>query len=225
MPRLSRPKPILPVAPHLEHEAALRAAGYAYVAGIDEAGRGAWAGPVVAAAVILPNDPSTLEKLVGVNDSKKLTAKMRLALRDIIEATALAWAVGQASHSEIDQIGIVPATRLAMQRAIETLTPAPHALVIDAVKLPALKLHQRVFNFADAISLSVAAASILAKTERDGLMCALDADYPDYRFGLHKGYGTRAHAAALEAKGISPVHRCSFKPIAAMMALNAHVIS
>lgn len=217
MPRLSRPKPTLPDAPHLGHEAALHQAGYQVVAGVDEAGRGAWAGPVVAAAVILPSDPSTLEKLAGVNDSKQLSAKARATLRGIVEANALAWAIGQASHSEIDQFGIVPATRLAMQRAIEALNPMPHALVIDAVKLPALNIHQRVFNFADAISLSVAAASILAKTERDGLMCALDADYPDYRFALHKGYGTRAHAAALGAKGVSPVHRCSFKPIAAML--------
>lgn len=221
MKRTVRVKPALPEAPHLDHEQALRSAGYAYVAGVDEAGRGAWAGPVVAAAVILPNDPSTLERLAGVNDSKKLSAKARFALRGLIEASALAWAVGQASHREIDQIGIVPATRLAMQRAIEALNPAPHALVIDAVKLPAVKIHQRVFNFADAISLSVAAASILAKTERDGLMCALDADYPDYRFALHKGYGTRAHAEALATKGVSQVHRCSFKPIAAMLKRDA----
>ena len=210
--------PSLPAAPHLKHEHALHVAGYQHVAGLDEAGRGAWAGPVVAAAVILPTDPITKQQLAGVNDSKQLSAKVRQALRARIEAVALAWAIGQASNEEIDQFGILPVTRLAMTRAISALTLSPDALLIDAVKLPDIPIHQGVFNFADAISLSVAAASILAKTERDALMCALDAPWPGYHFARHKGYGTRAHAAALKISGVSPAHRISFRPIAAMLS-------
>ena len=200
-------------APDFEREFALMQRGFARIAGVDEAGRGAWAGPVVAAAVILPCTLQAMAQLAGVNDSKKLTPKQRSAMREVVQRVALAWAVGSASCEEIDALGILPATRLAMARAVEILSLQPNALLIDAVKLPAVKLHQQSFNFADSISLSVAAASILAKTARDALMCELDARIAGYRFAQHKGYGTRIHQQCLRALGPSPAHRQSFKPI------------
>ena len=199
--------------PSLDYERVWWERGHQYVAGIDEAGRGAWAGPVMAAAVILPTDPAVVTHLREVNDSKQLTAKRREALRTEIERWAIAWAVGSASNDEIDALGIVPATRLAMQRAIEGLAIQPTALLIDAVKLPDILIAQQFFNFADSISLSVAAASILAKTERDRAMQALDAHYVGYEFGRHKGYGTRAHRVALLEHGACPIHRMTFKPL------------
>ncbi len=221
--RPPRPKPILPTAPHLEHERALHAQGHLYIAGIDEAGRGAWAGPVVAGACILPiqAEANTLHTLHGVTDSKKLSQAKRETLRDRIETTALAWSIGVASNSEIDALGIVPATRLAMCRAIEALQIIPQALVIDAVRLIDLPLPQQVFNFADAISLSVAAASILAKIERDRLMCQYGAQWPNYGFAAHKGYGTQAHQRALQAHGSCLLHRLSFKPLQSLRTLGS----
>jgi len=212
----SGPRPA--ASPTLEREWSLLQAGFRCIAGIDEAGRGAWAGPVMAAAVILPATPSIAEALRLVNDSKKLTPVQRQARRGEIESAALAWAVGSASHEEIDALGILPATRLAMARAVAALAVQPDALLIDAVRLPAVKVHQEVFNFADSISLSVAAASILAKTERDALMRALDMTVPGYGFAAHKGYGTRTHQAALRTLGISPVHRRSYAPIRALLS-------
>jgi ribonuclease HII len=159
-----------------------------------------------------------MAQLAGVNDSKKLSAKQREALREVVQGAALAWAVGSASNDEIDAIGILPATRLAMQRAVEGLSLKADALLIDAVKLPAVRLHQQSFNFADSISLSVAAASILAKTTRDAMMRTMDERVAGYRFALHKGYGTRVHQQCLRALGPSPAHRHSFKPIRAMIA-------
>jgi ribonuclease HII len=125
--------------------------------------------------------------------------------------------VGQGSVEEIDAIGILPATRLAMTRAVEALAPQPNALIIDAVRLPQVNKPQAVFNFADAISLSVAAASILAKVTRDRLMIAADTQYPAYRFARHKGYGTQIHQAALQSVGPCAIHRTSFKPISALL--------
>lgn len=204
--------------PTLEREFALKAQGYAHIAGIDEAGRGAWAGPVVAAAVILPLDhPELLHRMAGVNDSKQLSAKQRESMRGQIQQVATAWAIGEASVDEIDRLGIVPATRLAMQRACVALSPQPHALLIDAVRLPALALPQQSFNFADSISLSVAAASILAKTARDATLDRLDTEYRGYGFAKHKGYGTAAHRAALQYLGVSPQHRRSYAPIAQLI--------
>jgi ribonuclease HII len=199
--------------PSLRRERALHRAGYQYIAGIDEAGRGAWAGPVVAAAVILPLTVQCMNALRGVNDSKQLTAHQRETYRACVETTALAYAIGQASQIEIDQYGIVPATRLAMLRAVQGLAIQPDALLIDAVRLPDLTIRQEAFNFADSISLSVAAASILAKTTRDALMRELDASFPGYGFAAHKGYGTAAHQAALAQRGVSPIHRRSYMPI------------
>ncbi len=190
-------------------------AGYRLIAGIDEAGRGAWAGPVVAAAVIL--DLAQVAHLDGVNDSKRLTARQRDRLYPIIIDQCVAYGIGQGSAAEIDALGILPATRLAMTRAVETLSPQPDALIIDAVRLPQMDQPQSVFNFADAISLSVAAASILAKVTRDRWLIDLDAQYPAYQFARHKGYGTPIHRAALQSIGPCAIHRQSFKPIRALL--------
>lgn len=203
--------------PDLSLETKFYAQGHTLIAGIDEAGRGAWAGPVVAAAVILPLDqPERLQSLMaaGVNDSKQLTARQRLRLVPIIEAAAVAIGVGGASPFQIDHEGIVPATKAAMERAIAMLDPQPQALLIDAVNLQALiPLPQRSLNYGDSLSLSIAAASIIAKVSRDRLMCGLDERHPGYGFARHKGYGTRAHQLALKTLGVSEVHRKSYAPI------------
>lgn len=204
--------------PNLSEELRLATEGFLSIAGVDEAGRGAWAGPVTAAAVILPRDPDIARRLSGVNDSKQLRPERRAQLRQVVEREALAYCVGMASNVEIDALGVLVATRLAMMRAVAGLQMLPDALLIDAVKLPALALRQRAFNFADSISLSVAAASILAKTARDALMGVLDAETPQWCFGLHRGYGTAAHRDALATHGVSRHHRRSYKPIAAMLA-------
>lgn len=190
--------------------------GYALVAGIDEAGRGAWAGPVVAAAMILPGNATRKPALRGVRDSKLLTPLQREALFDRIQDAALAVGVGMASHNEIDDIGIVPATRLAMRRAVEALAAAPDALLIDALRLPDVPLPQRVLFHADTLCLSVAAASIVAKVTRDRLMADLDAQFPGYGFARHKGYGTQLHRHALTQLGPSAIHRISFRPVQAV---------
>lgn len=208
-------KPALPDRPTFDRESHLMRAGHRLIAGIDEAGRGAWAGPVVAAAVIL--DPAEVASLDGVNDSKQLSPRQRDKLYQIIVDRCVAYGIGQGSVEEIDTIGILPTTRLAMTRAVAALAPQPDALIIDAVRLPQVDKPQAVFNFADAISLSVAAASILAKVTRDQLLIALDAQYPAYGFVLHKGYGTRIHQAALQSIGPCAIHRTSFKPISALL--------
>ena len=206
--------------PSFDHEYRLAAEGFSAIAGIDEAGRGAWAGPVTAAAVILPLSVACAEFLAVVNDSKQLSASRRDKCRMLIEQTALAIGEGSATCAEIDQLGIVPATRLAMQRAVLSLSIQPDALVIDAVRLPALSIRQDVFFFADSISLSVAAASIIAKTSRDRYMKDLDAELPGYGFGKHKGYGTRLHQSALAEHGVSRIHRRSYAPIKTMIGLS-----
>jgi ribonuclease HII len=200
-------------APDMRQERALIRQGHACVAGLDEAGRGAWAGPVVAAAAILPRNAMRLAALRGVRDSKLLTPRQREALLAAIHKTALAVGVGMASHDEIDAYGIVPATRLAMQRAIGVLPLAPDALLIDALELPAVPLPQRVLFHADALCLSVAAASIVAKVTRDRWMAELDTQYPGYGFARHKGYGTAIHQQALAQFGPSAVHRMTFEPV------------
>jgi ribonuclease HII len=205
-----------PDRPSLDRERRLQRAGHSLIAGIDEAGRGAWAGPVVAAAVIL--NLSEASSLRGVNDSKQLSPRQRDRLYQVIIDHCVAYGIGQGSVAEIDAIGILPATRLAMQRAVEALSPQPDALIIDAVRLPQVNKPQTVFNFADSISLSVAAASILAKVTRDRWLIDLDAQYPAYQFARHKGYGTRIHQAALQSIGPCPIHRRSFRPISALLA-------
>ena len=206
--------------PTLTHEFVLKHQGFGLIAGIDEAGRGAWAGPVVAAAVILTIDqPNLPEMLAGVDDSKKRSAKQRELLRERIQHHALSWSVGSASAQEIDALGIVPATRFAMQRAIEGLHIQAQALLIDAVQLPDIPLPQQAFHFADAISLSVAAASILAKTSRDAMLMQLDSYYHGYGFAKHKGYGTQIHRDALQKLGVTPEHRRSYAPITQLINL------
>ena len=200
--------------PHLDYETAQWARGYRCIAGLDEAGRGAWAGPVVAAAVMLPpNDAGSLVRLAGVNDSKLLTAKRREALLESVLAQAVAVGVGAVPSAEIDAQGIVPATRKAMALALQSLSPAADCLLIDYLTLPDQSLPQKSLPKGDAVVLSIAAASIVAKVSRDRMMIDLDALYPGYGFARHKGYGTPEHRAALGKLGPCAIHRRSFAPL------------
>lgn len=180
--------------------------GYRTIAGIDEAGRGPLAGPVVAAAVILPHG---LE-LPGVNDSKKLSATTRERLFDIIMAQAASVAVGRADHAVVDSINILQATRQAMLEAVDNLQPQPDLLLIDGISTIASPLPQRTIKKGDSLSLSIAAASIIAKVTRDRLMVEYDRFYPGYGFAGHKGYGSAAHLEAIRRLGPSPIHRRTF---------------
>ncbi len=183
------------------------------VAGLDEAGRGAWAGPVVAAAVILPPDPDRLaEALAGVDDSKRLSPAARERLYDRIREVA-ATAVGVIPPDVIDAIGILNATYRAMRAALAALALQPDALLIDYLPRPLGDWPQQRLVRGERASLSIAAASIIAKVHRDRLMVELDARYPGYGFARHKGYGTREHRRALDALGPCPIHRRSWKPI------------
>lgn len=200
--------------PDLCEEFALYATGYAHVAGLDEAGRGAWAGPVCAAAVVLPLDRTDLlDLLSGVRDSKQLSPAQREALLPLVVQVAEAVGVGWSTPAEVDEVGIVPATRQAMARATAQLDGLVDALLVDYVWLPDLDLPQRALPKADVHCLSVAAASIVAKVSRDRLMVALDQDLPGYGFARHKGYGTRQHREALARLGPSPIHRMSWRPM------------
>lgn len=189
--------------------------GVTHVAGLDEAGRGALAGPVVAAAVILPlHDPERLHPLAGANDSKQLSARQRDALFDLIITHALAYGIGSADNAHIDSHGIISGTKLAMQRALEQLQTNPDYLLIDGrIRLNQVNIAQKAIIRGDSRSLSIAAASILAKVSRDRAMVRLDGQFPDYGFARHKGYGTVQHLAALASHGPCPSHRHSFAPI------------
>ena len=203
-------------APTLELENSIVASdGLQLIAGLDEAGRGALAGPVTAAAVILPLDkPNLLQILQDVNDSKQLTAKKRENLFACITDEALAYGIASAPAQVVDEIGIIPATKQAMQTAVSQLTPPPDYLLIDGrIRLKTLPTPQQSIIRGDAKSLTIAAASILAKVTRDRLMIEFDAQYPQYGFARHKGYGTAKHLAALEEYGPCPRHRFSFSPI------------
>jgi ribonuclease HII len=186
---------------------------YRHIAGLDEAGRGALAGPVAVGAVILPHNKSSLSRtLAGVRDSKQMTSHERESLAPRIKEAALTWSVGFASAEEIDSQGIVPATRLAALRALAGLSLAPQFLLTDfRLELPQLDVSQTALVKGDALCLSIAAASVLAKTSRDQLMCELDLYYQGYGLGKHKGYGTQAHRSALQRLGSSPIHRKSFQ--------------
>jgi len=198
----------------LKQERKLWRAGYRVVAGVDEVGRGAWAGPVVAAAVVLPPLYRELAAILReVNDSKKLTPRKREALFPLICDTALAVGIGTASHQSIDAQGIVPATHQAMRAALLNLCVVADYLLIDALCLPGLSVPQLGLIKGDARVLSIAAASVVAKVWRDRWMIALDGDQPGYGFAAHKGYGTAAHRAALERLGACPAHRLSFAPL------------
>jgi ribonuclease HII len=211
-------KTIAPAHPDLSVELSFWQAGLNALAGLDEAGRGAWAGPVSAAAVILPPDPQILERLAGVRDSKQMTPQQREKWAEIIRAEVVASAVGFAGQAEIDQIGILPATRLAMRRALEQLAVAPQRLLIDALRLPEVDLPQMALVKGDARCLSIAAASVLAKTGRDSLLRDDDRSFPGYGFARHKGYGTAAHLAALRELGPCELHRRSFRPVKTLLA-------
>jgi ribonuclease HII len=180
------------------------------VCGVDEAGRGPLAGPVVAAAVIL--DPA--QAIVGLNDSKKLSAKRRAALAIEIRAKAIAWAVAEASVEEIDRINILQASLLAMQRAVHALSTRPTHALIDGNRCPQLCCTAQAIVGGDGKVASIAAASILAKTVRDAGMLELHRVYPQYGFDRHMGYPTAAHLKALHEHGVSPVHRLSYAPVA-----------
>ena len=188
--------------------------GLEFIVGIDEAGRGAWAGPVVAAAVILPlSDPHCLQLFPGVNDSKQLTPAKREQSYEIIVAHALAWAISAVPAPEIDQLGIVSANFKAMKQALRGLDPAGEYLLIDGrFPLPNLNLPQKAIIKGDTLSLSIAAASILAKVTRDRYMVQISEQYPDYQFAKHKGYGTLAHYNAIRKNGTCSLHRQSFLP-------------
>jgi ribonuclease HII len=199
--------------PDTSFESQLWESGLLHVAGLDEAGRGALAGPVAVGAVILPNDEARLSSaLTGVRDSKQMTALERESLAPRIKDIARTWSVGFASADEIDAHGIVPATRLAALRALSGLSLSPQYLLTDfRLDLPQLDLSQTALVKGDALCLSIAAASVLAKTARDELMCELDLCYQGYGLRNHKGYGTLAHRSAMKQLGISPIHRRTFQ--------------
>ena len=182
------------------------AEGFAVVCGVDEAGRGPLAGPVCAAAVILPRE-TVIE---GLNDSKKLTDQKRRALYDVITERAVAYGVAFASEQEIDEINILQATFLAMERAMQNLSVHPQLALIDGNRAKDFGLPIRTIVHGDSLSASIAAASILAKVTRDRLMEELDGKYPQYGFAVHKGYGTKRHYEALRAYGPCPIHRRTF---------------
>lgn len=203
----------LPPAPDMSAETAAHEAGYRTVCGIDEAGRGPLAGPVVAAAVVLPAG----YELPGLNDSKKLTAKQRERLYEALMADArVQKCVAQASVEEIDRLNILYATHLAMRRAAEGLPIPADFCLIDGLAVPNFPLPSQNLVKGDARCLSIAAASILAKVTRDRYMAALDAEFPQYGFARHAGYGTAAHLKALREYGVTVHHRRSFAPVAQM---------
>jgi ribonuclease HII len=201
------------ISPNFSYESAALNQGHALICGIDEAGRGPWAGPVVASAVIL--DPKNIPQ--GLNDSKKLNeAKRETLFNPIMHASQVG--IGIVSAAEIDEINILQATFLAMQRAFDQLENKPDLALIDGNRTPKLTCKTQTIIGGDAISLSIAAASIIAKVTRDQIMHQHDLTYPDYGFARHKGYGTAAHAAALAIHGPCAEHRKSFKPIALILA-------
>lgn len=189
-----------------EYENYYKSQGFQTVCGVDEAGRGPLAGPVFAAAVILPDGLDD----IGLNDSKKLTEKKRNALFDIIKEKAIAWCVASADEKEIDELNILNATFLAMQRAINGLSVSPDIALIDGNRRPNTGIEEVTIVKGDAKSVSIAAASVLAKVSRDRYMLELDKQYPEYQFAKHKGYPTALHYEMIKKYGISPVHRLSF---------------
>jgi ribonuclease HII len=204
----------LDLFPEQEHhpllfEQRLKQQGYGFIAGVDEAGRGPLAGPVFAAAVVLPEQFD----LPGLDDSKKLTARVREELFPLIRRQALAFGIGVASPAEIDRHNILQATLLAMVRAIGRLGSKPGYLLIDGITPVPLPFPQKTIKKGDSLSLSIAAASILAKVARDRLMTIYDRRYPGYGFAGHKGYGSAAHLEAIAELGPSPIHRRSFRGV------------
>jgi ribonuclease HII len=204
---------LVPKSPHLRHESALWANGVLWIAGIDEAGRGSLAGPVATAAVILPQLLGLKHALEGVRDSKQMTSNQRQFWSQVIRSVAVTYAVGLASAQEIDVLGILPATQLAASRAISALAVCPDYLLLDYINLPGIPIPQISLVKGDMRSLSIAAASVLAKTTRDAILIELDSHYPGFGFAIHKGYATEAHRKAIQSLGPSPVHRRTFAPV------------
>jgi ribonuclease HII len=198
--------------PSLNEENGLSAKGYRLIAGVDEAGRGALAGPVVAAAVILPQYPD-LPWLKSVRDSKEIPPAKRESLFDLIKQDAIAVSVGIIASQTIDVIGILNATKIAMCHAVEQLSHPPDFLLIDFVRLPQLRILQKSIIRGDKLCLSISCASIIAKVTRDRIMVELDHLHPGYGLAHHKGYGTKQHISCLHQHGPSPIHRHSFTPV------------
>jgi ribonuclease HII len=202
--------------PDLAQEIKLWQAGYQYIGGIDEAGRGCWAGPVFAAVVVFPPGVNEAGLIGNVRDSKQMTARKRQIYAGRIKEICLDWGVGSATHKEIDSLGIVPATRLAACRAVNMLKSSPDFLLLDYLTLEEISIPQVALVRGDQQVLSIAAASVLAKTSRDDFMNEMDCLYPAYSFCTNKGYGTAAHQRALKQTGLCPIHRLSFKPVKAI---------
>ena len=209
--------------PTYDEEAALISRGFKLVAGVDEAGAGCWAGPVFAGAVIFDHDAvSRLNRpdfdWTLIRDSKTLSPAQRQKAAAVIKTTAVAWAVGTASAAEIDRINIRQAAALAMTRAIQALTTAPQFVIIDFFNLPKLGIPNKGILYGDAKSLTIAAASIMAKTERDAHLERLAEQYPGYGLEKHKGYGTKEHQEALRKLGPCAEHRMTYRPVMAVTA-------
>jgi ribonuclease HII len=203
--------------PNLDHENELKSQGYELIAGIDEVGRGALAGPVVAGAVILPH-PANLPWLGLVRDSKELTSRKRESLFELITEEAVAVGIGIVPSQVIDSINILKATKLAMMQAVEKLLKQPNFLIIDRVTLSQCPIPQRGITRGDKLCLSIACASIIAKVTRDRMMEEFDRIYPGYGFAQHKGYGTGEHVSCLRKLGPSPIHRLYFAPVRNLIA-------
>ena len=202
--------------PSFAEEELLAAQGYRLIAGVDEVGRGALAGPVMAAAVILPAGMN-FPWMEQVRDSKQLSPGTREVLCQYIKEAAISVGTGISSHEEIDALGIAKATRLAMKMAVEQLSPVPQYLLIDYIKLPEVPLLQKGMVNGDGMCFSIACASIVAKVTRDRLMAELDGVYSGYGFAQHKGYGTGQHLACLRRLGLCPIHRKSFRPLRSLV--------
>ena len=207
-------------SPTLDYEEALWKQGFFAVAGIDEAGRGCLAGPVMAGAVILPAESGIAERLRGVRDSKLMTPAERDEMYDAVIREAAAWGAGEADNREIDRIGILNATKNAMKRAIGNLGMQPDHLLIDFVRLHDVTTPQIGLKHGDMLCLSIACASVIAKVTRDRWMQSEAARlYPQYGFATHKGYGTREHMEALRRYGPCPIHRMTFRPLSEDLTL------
>ena len=192
----------------LQYERALLAKGLQYIAGVDEVGRGPLAGPVVCAAVIMPLDDASI--IVGVDDSKKLSAKKRETLAEEIKKKALAYTIVEVSEKEIDEINILEATKLGMKKALETLEITPQSVLTDGNMTLDIDFPQRSVIGGDALCYSIGAASIIAKVYRDKMMDDYAKEYPQYAFDSNKGYGTAAHIQAIKEYGLCPIHRRTF---------------
>jgi ribonuclease HII len=201
--------------PSFKEESAIREQGYSLIAGIDEVGRGALMGPVMAAAVVLPVNVKGRWKS-RVRDSKQLSPKEREYLFPFICEAAVAYGIGSSTNDEIDSMGIAKATRVAMLKAVKQLNPQPHFLLIDWVRLTESYIPQKSITHGDMLCFSIACASIIAKVTRDRLVTGMDKDYPGYHLAEHKGYGTEEHLACLQQKGPCALHRRSFSPVSEM---------